>query len=288
MIDLYGASTYNSNIKRAKGVFAMNNLTLITGACGGLGKAFCVECAVLGHDLIVTDLHEDSLKKLASSLSSTYGIRVVPFACNLTDLAQRQALFQKVGELKSELFMAINVAGLDFEGEIESLSSQMISAVIRLNTEATLDITRFASALFHKKDFYIINVASMAGFFSMPLKAMYAASKRAIIQFSLAVREEIKERGGHVMALCPSGLRTMPQVIASIDSQGLAGRITTIETGTVAHNAIKRAKLGKAKYIPGVLNLILVSFSSIVPESIKTKLIYKRWKATRSKVAQDI
>jgi short-subunit dehydrogenase len=261
----------------------MNNYTLITGAAGGLGKAFAVECAKLGHNLFLTDLCGEKLETLSNTLQSTYDIKVNYFPCNLTDMEARQELFGKITQLNAELSMAINVAGLDYEGEIESLSSQMISTVIRLNTEATLDITRFAASLPHTGKYYIINVASMAGFFSMPLKAMYAASKRAIIQFSLAIREEIKDKGGNVLSLCPSGLRTMPEVIASIESQGFLGRITTVNTGTVAHKTIKKAKRGQAKYVPGVINMILVGAAQLVPDIIKAKIIYRRWEATRKK-----
>ena len=263
----------------------MKNYTLITGAAGGLGKAFSVECAKLGHNLILTDLYEKKLAALADTLKSTYGVEVSCTACNLTNMKQRQKLFKKIEDSDIQINMAINVAGMDYEGGIETLSSRMISMVIRLNTEATLDITRFVASSPHTGDFHIINVASMAGFFTMPLKAMYSASKRAIIQFSLAVREEIKEKGGHVLALCPAGLRTMPEVIASIDSQGFMGRITTIDTGRVAHITIKRALRNKARYIPGTINMILVSLSKLVPDMLKARLIYKRWSVTRGKVS---
>ena len=261
----------------------MKKYTLITGAAGGLGKAFCVECAKLGRNLFITDLYAGKLAALSNTLQSAYGVEVQYMDCNLTDMEQRQKLFTKITDSGIELSMAINVAGMDYEGGIETLSSQRISTVVRLNTEATLDITRFVSAAPHTEDYYIINVASMAGFYSMPLKAMYAASKRAIIQFSLAVREEIKDRGGHVLALCPAGLRTMPEVIASIDSQGVIGDLTTIDTGEVAYKTIKRAMRNKAKYVPGAINMIIVMISMLVPDMIKAKLIYKRWAAARRK-----
>ncbi len=266
----------------------MKQYTLITGAAGGLGRAFAVECAQLGNSLIITDLYEEKLKTLSEALKSTYSIDIVYLACDLTDICQRQMLFMKIQSLNADLFMTINVAGLDYEGEIKSLTSDMISTVIRLNTEATIDISRFAVSLPHKDKYYIINVASMAGFFTMPLKAIYAASKRAIIQFSIAIREEIKNKGGNVMALCPSGLRTMPKVIASIESQGFIGRITTVNTGTVAHKTIKKALRGQSKYVPGIVNMFAVSLAAIIPDSIKAKIIFKRWELTRSRVVNGL
>ena len=50
--------------------------TLITGATGGLGKAFAVECASRGWNLYLTDLNPTALATLATSLHSTYGIQV--------------------------------------------------------------------------------------------------------------------------------------------------------------------------------------------------------------------
>jgi short-subunit dehydrogenase len=266
----------------------MKKYTMITGATGGLGKAFVVECAKLGHNLFITDLSYDRLQQLANSITSTYKIDVIPWECNLKDIDDRQRMFKKIDELDIELYMTINVAGLDFEGGLDTLDSDKISTVMRVNTEATIDITRFVTQRDHNGDFYIINVASMAGFFSMPLKSIYAASKRAIIQFSYAIREEIRSKKGHLLVLCPSGMKTMPEVTASIESQGFMGEITTLETGTIVHRTIKKALRDKPKFIPGLINMMLVGVSKIVPDIIKAKLIYRRWEMTRRRVKAPI
>ena len=43
--------------------------------------------------------------------------------------------------------------------------------------------------------FHIINVASLAAFYPMPYKATYAASKRFLLDFSLALGEELAGQG---------------------------------------------------------------------------------------------
>ena len=42
----------------------MRSKVLITGAGGGLGKAFCVECARRGWDLYLTDLRLEALETI--------------------------------------------------------------------------------------------------------------------------------------------------------------------------------------------------------------------------------
>ena len=49
----------------------------------------------------------------------------------------------------------------------------------------------------------LLNVASLAAFYPMPVLAVYAATKSFILNFSLAVRAELAGTGVTVSALCP-------------------------------------------------------------------------------------
>jgi short-subunit dehydrogenase len=88
----------------------------ITGAAGGLGKAFAVECACRGWDLFITDLSEEALASLAGGLSTAYGINVIYRTCDLTDPAARIRLFDYMNSKVMRFWSLINVAGLDYEG----------------------------------------------------------------------------------------------------------------------------------------------------------------------------
>jgi uncharacterized protein len=255
----------------------MKTFTLITGANGGLAYEFTLDCARRGHNLLLTDISKKNLDALAEKLHAAYGVDILTFACDLTDLAQRQKLFAYIKDHDIALYMTINIAGLDFEGETVALTSENIATLIRLNVESTFDICRFVSTTNTLDDFYIINTASLAGFYPMPYKASYSASKSAVMLFSLALREEIRNCGGHVTVLCPSGLRTNPIVCQKIDSQGFMGQITTVSTTVVARKTIDKALKNRAKYVPGFINQFLLSLSSIVPKTTKAKIIHKRW-----------
>ena len=66
-----------------------DQLILITGAAGGLGRAFAVECASRGWNLFLTDQHDEPLETLARCLCSTYGVSVSIFPSDLTDTSSR-------------------------------------------------------------------------------------------------------------------------------------------------------------------------------------------------------
>src|SRR5512143_3489336 len=94
----------------------MHSLFLITGATGGLGKAFAAECARRGWDLLLTGLSDASLVLLADGLKRTYHVEVLHQAADLTEAASRAALFTRAKQEQLQFCGLVNVAGLDYEG----------------------------------------------------------------------------------------------------------------------------------------------------------------------------
>ena len=131
--------------------------------------------------------------------------------------------------------------------------------------------------------FRIINVSSLAAFFSMPVKATYAASKRFLLDFSLALRNELRDQDVTVTALCPAGLPTTESCIAAIESQGLLGQLTTEDIGKVAHQTIEAALRGKAIVVPGLLNQMARWLGGLVPATTVAEIVGARWRTAQQK-----
>ena len=257
---------------------------LITGATGGLGKAFAIECASRGWSIFLTDLRPEALEILSGGLRKTYGVKVIYQECDLTEPASRTRLFQRISSDALRFWALVNVAGTDFEGPFFEQSCQQIRTIIRLNIEGTLEMTHGLLAFRDPlATFRIINVASLAAFYPMPVKATYAASKRFLLDFSLALREEVRGLGATVTVLCPAGLPTTRECVQAIDRQGLLGQLTTQNIGSVADKTLNYALQGKAIYIPGRLNRFLQLAGSLAPVSLVAHMIGNRWKSARQK-----
>lgn len=262
----------------------MSHLVFISGATGGLGKAFAVECASRGWDLFLTDLTNERLEMLATSLRNTYGVRVFFRAIDLTDLEERTDLFAFIRAEGFVFHMLINVAGVDNEGPFNERSRDEIRTIIRLNIESTLEITHaLLNHVAPDQLSRIINVSSLAAFYPMPIKATYAASKRFLLDFSLALRDELRERGATVTVLCPAGMPTTPICIEAIEAQGIIGKLTTMDIGFVAAKTIDHALRGHAIYIPGLLNQILHLVGGLIPPIRLAGFIGNRWRAVHKK-----
>ena len=262
----------------------MKSYVCITGATGGLGRSFAVECAQRGWDLFITDLSGETLKSLADGLMSAYGIDVDYYPCDLSDSESRTKLFDMLLSCGYSFRSLINIAGLDYEGPFAEKTREQIRMILRLNIEATLEMTHEIIKLRAKGEpFRVINVCSLAAYYPMPVKAMYAASKRFLLDFSLALGEEIRHLGGTVTALCPAGMPTNEECIKSIEAQGFMGWATTKNVGFVASSTIDHALKGHAVYVPGRINRIIRIVGSLVPPRLIARLIGRRWQAAYQK-----
>ena len=260
----------------------MRSKVFISGAAGGLGKAFSVECARRGWDLFLTDLEQGQLDDLASGLKRTYGIDVITMAGDLMDPESRGEIFDEIACGDHRFQGLVNVAGLDVEGTFHERTRTEVRGIVRLNVEGTLEVTH---SLLERTDpmkpFWIVTVSSLAAFFPIPVKATYAASKRFLLDFSLALKDEIKSRGGTVTVLCPAGLPTTVHAIEGIDAQGLIGQLTTRNVGQVARLTIREALKGKTIVVPGLINQFMRLVGSLVPPALLSGMLGKRWRSAQ-------
>lgn len=258
----------------------MKSFVFITGATGGLGKALAVECATRGWNLFITDISAEALESLSTGLTNTYGIEVITFPCDLTNTDSRQELFSYIQKAGVCFRMLINVAGLDYQGVFYKRTPEEIRTILRVNIEANLETTYAVMRLRDKSTvFRIINVSSLAAFYPMPVKAIYAASKRFLLNFSIALREELRHSGATVTILCPAGMPTTEGCIRGIEAQGFFGRITAKDPGYVAARTIDRALKGSTIYVPGVLNWLLMKVGGVVPMTLAAKVVGNRWES---------
>jgi len=253
-------------------------LVMITGAAGGLGRAFAVECAARGYDLLLTDMNESALESVRNGLLRQYDVRIYAQRCDLTRDEEVRELVGYAFDNGIRLDMLLNVAGLDHEGGFAARRFDQIAGILRVNIEATLRVTHEALALRRPDSrFYVVFVSSLASMVPMPLKATYAASKRFLLDFSIALGQELKGLDIRVLSLCPAGLPTTDESIRGIAAQGFWGSVTTNKLERVVHRTISRVLNGRRVYIPGLLNRAFGFAGKLLPACFVARVLYARW-----------
>ncbi len=260
---------------------------LITGAAGGLGRAFAIECARRGYRLFLTDISADGLQSIQAGLKRQFAVMAETAVCDITKDDDVQRLMNRARALDFQFDLLLNVAGIDYEGGFSARSFDQISGILNVNIEATLRVTHHVLAQRSlQRPLYIVFVSSLAAMNPIPLKATYAASKRFLLDFSFALGQELKAQKVHVLSLCPGGLSTTPEAVSGIAAQGFWGSVTTNKLERVVKKTLDRALRGKKLYVPGTVNHVLSVCSKLVPRGLVVKLLFSRWNVAQQQWLQ--
>lgn len=256
---------------------------LITGATGGLGKAFCHLLSSMGYGLIVTGRSEEKLQALQEEISTNYPqTQLFAFVADLTDGNQREALMRFVDGQNIRLSMLVNVAGADIQKGVTEYTEDKLAFQCRINFEAAVSLCRYA--IQQKADkLEIINISSVSGIYPMPYFAVYSATKAALTSFSLSLREEMKGKKVSVTAILPGAMPTREDIKAQIKGQGAWGKLAAKSPEAVARVSIKAVRKNKGKVIVGFWNKVMRISTAWLPRSWRMRFIAKRW----SKISKD-
>ncbi len=251
--------------------------TFISGATGGIGKAFVHACAKRGEKLYLTGRSLEKLAGLKEEIETKYGVDTKVFACDLTNYDDRAKMIEDIDEKSLKFSRIINVAGVDIQKAFCDYTEEKVLFQLRVNCEATIHLTH--SLLKRRAErIEILTVSSMSGQSPMPYFALYSASKSMLTNFFTSLHYELKKDGVKVTTVLPGGVYTRPDIVEDIKGQGLWGKLSAKSPEFVAEKSLKALSKNKIKYIPGGFNRFLNFIMKLAPKKIVLSFIANRWK----------
>ena len=184
----------------------------MTGAGRGLGAHIARDLATRGYRVIATDID---------------GTDVV---LDVTSAEQCRAV---AAEFEPDVW--INCAGLLGAGSATSQSDSVISSVVAVNLLGVINGTRAALGVMQTKSRgHVVNIGSLASWVPVPGETVYAATKAAVLSFSLGVQAELRHqgmKGVHVSVVCPDAMLT-PMLTDIIEDPAIALSFTGLRPTT--------------------------------------------------------
>ena len=162
---------------------------VVTGAGSGIGLATAKMLAAGGAHVYGFDIAEGGLAGIAEWIS-----------CDVGDDASVAAAFSKI----SALDIVINGAAISAVGNVEANSSEEWARVMNINVTGIARVCRHALPLLRKsKSPSITNVCSVAATAGIPKRALYSATKGAVLSLTMAMANDYVAEGIRVNCVNP-------------------------------------------------------------------------------------
>lgn len=177
---------------------------LITGANGGLGRAFAKKFAQHGHSLILCARKErQDFLEFVAELKKNNGIDIdVVYFNHEKEDEIKEYLFPLFREKKIDVL--VNNAGIEHGGLFQMTKLELIRNVFEVNLFSAMLIAQQAvRSMMRHKSGSIINIASISGLDLREGNCAYGVSKAALIAFTKTLAKEVAALGIRVNAVAP-------------------------------------------------------------------------------------
>jgi 3-oxoacyl-[acyl-carrier protein] reductase len=211
-----------------------NRVALVTGAGGGLGSNVARLLAASGHDVVLVDVKQDAIKKLAQELRSN-GVTIEPISADLTLSSECVRVIQHTIKAFGKIDVLVTAAAILGRIPPEKVTDESFEKIFGLNSRAVFYLCREAMADMEKRKWGRIVTVTSTGVYEGGMNmtsALYEASKGAVSVFTKMFAKAGASKGILVNALCPGGMRTAmlldgtpPDVVKAVEARIPLGRL---------------------------------------------------------------
>lgn len=253
-----------------------NYYTLITGASQGFGKALALECARRNMNLFLVDLPGTGLKNLKEFIHKSYEVEISSFNMDLSETSACNELVEIINKKNLQINYLINNAGVLSKGFFREVDLQYYLKQIEVNICApTLLIKMFYDQLKRNSPSGILNVSSLASYFSLPTKQVYGATKAYLYSFSKSLNLEFRKDNIWVSIVCPGGMNTNPNMCYKNRTMGWFANLSIMDPEEVAVITMDEFLNKKEVIIPGAVNKFYLTLGKITPQFIRDSITTK-------------
>ncbi|MBW8756841.1 MAG: SDR family oxidoreductase [Burkholderiales bacterium] len=227
---------------------------LVTGASSGIGAAIARELAALGIDLVLTARRRDALEAVAANCQ---GVKVDIVTADLGKPDAARTLWADA-TANGPIDILINNAGFGYFHRFDEVDWARDAELVQLNMTSLVALARcFVDARKSRKaSAWMVNIASIGAYQSVPNMALYAASKAFVRNFSEALHDEHQGTPLSVTCICPGGTATAFHAASGGGDYSWLANASTGSAEFVAHAAVRAMLRGKRTVVPGLFNKV--------------------------------
>ncbi|TBL75661.1 SDR family NAD(P)-dependent oxidoreductase [Paenibacillus thalictri] len=191
--------------------FRLNGqVSIVTGAAMGLGKAIARALAQAGSTVVIADVQLDVAQQTADELEKE-GIKAIAVEVDVTNPEQIDRMVETVLNKFGKIDVLFNNAGISMHVKAEDMSNDDWMKIMNVNVNSVFLVSKAVGKVMirqHKGS--IINISSMSGIIANTPQhqAAYNTSKAAVIMLTKSLAAEWAQHGIRVNTIAPGYMKT--------------------------------------------------------------------------------
>jgi len=178
-------------------------VALVTGASQGLGQAVAIRLAENGAKVLCVARNAEKLEGTVATIRAADG-DAVSIACDMTDRAAVEKLFETVENDYKRLDILVNNAGITRDTLLPRMSDAQWDEIIAANLTSCFLCCRAAVRIMMGQRYgRIINMSSVSGLIGNAGQTNYSATKAGMIGFTRSLSKELAKRKITANAVAP-------------------------------------------------------------------------------------
>jgi short-subunit dehydrogenase len=237
---------------------------LVTGASSGIGAAIARELAERGVHLVLAARRRAQLDDVAAACAR-HGVATEVITADLGQPGGARALWTAASRTSVDIL--VNNAGFGYFRPFSEIDWARDAELVQLNITALVELSRLF--IDHRKSregrSYLLNIASIGAYQSVPNMALYAASKAFVRNFTEALHDEFAGSSLSATCICPGGTKTEFHAMAGAGDYSWIANRSMMTAEQVARIAVDAMVRGKRNVIPGLVNKLSCWGVRLVP-----------------------
>jgi NAD(P)-dependent dehydrogenase (short-subunit alcohol dehydrogenase family) len=192
------------------GISYAGKVVLVTGAASGIGRAVALAFGRAGACVVVADNSIDG-GHMTAALIVEAGGKALFVKTNVTAVAEVEALVDKAVSHYGRIDVAVNGAGTEEESlPLAEGDDEQFERIMNVNVKGVWLCmkSQLRQMLKQEGGGVICNVADAGGLVAAPNRAIYSASKHAVVGLTKTAAVEYAKSGIRVNSLCPGAVKT--------------------------------------------------------------------------------